>query len=166
MKKFNAFIKSALISSLIMISSCQSPSTATTSLGVDNNSIQLGKADQSGKFVNSTDKVFTAQDKIVLKVKAVGLTIKDSKIKTNIDLFLKKDKDILGTQNDILGADGFSQNVTGVEPGYTGTSGQADLTLTITPPSDTKGEIVANITLKDLNAQGKLATFETKFTLK
>lgn len=166
MIKFNTLIKFALISSFVMISSCQSPSAAITSFGVDNNSIQLGKNDQSGVFINSSDKVFTAQDTIVLKVKAVGLTIKDSKIKTNIDLFLKKDKDILGTQTDILGADGFTQNVSGVEPSYTGTSGQADLTLTITPPSNTKGEIVANITLKDLNAQGKLSTFETKFTLK
>lgn len=166
MLKFNSFIKSALVSSFIILSSCQSPSTTNMSFGVDNNSIQLGKNDQSGVFINSADKTFTVQDSIILKVKAVGLTIKDSKIKTNIDLFLKKDKDILGTQTDILGADGFSQNVTGVEPSYTGTSGQADLTLTITPPSDTKGEIIANITLKDLNAQGKLTTFETKFTLK
>lgn len=166
MKKIDISIKFSLILCIISIISCQNPTTNSISLGVDNNSIQLGTIDPSGSFVLSKDKIFLSQDKIILKVKAIGLTIKASKIKANIDLFLRKDKDILGTQTDILGKEGFSQNVSGVDTNYLGSNGQADLNLTITPPSDTKGDLVANITLKDLNSDSKITTFETKFTLK
>lgn len=158
MIKLSNFVSYTLISSFLILSYYQSLTT-TTSLGVESNSIQLGRNNKSGVFINSINNVFTAKDKIILKVKAIGLTVKDSKIRTNVDLFFKKDKDILSAKNDILGVDGFSQDVSEVDPG------KEDLTLTITPPSDAKGEIIANITLEDLNAQDKISTFETKFTL-
>lgn len=165
MKRANILAKFLLISSVIGIVSCQT-APASVSFGVETTSIQLGKADQSGSFVAVSDKTFTAQDKIFIKVKAVGLTIIKSQIKANVDIFLKKGTDVLGTQTDILGTAGLTQTISGVDQTYTGSSGKADLQLTISPPSDTKGDIVANITVKDLNAPGKLATFETSFILK
>jgi hypothetical protein len=164
MKKIAFFTKIIFLLSVTGIISCQNPEISIP-FGIDNNSVQLG-ADQSGKFVLNNNKIFTAKDKIIIKFKAMGLTIKQGKIKTNVDIFLKKDKDVLGTQTDILGTDGLSQAISGIGSDYSGNNGKTDVELSIIPPSDTNGEIVANITLKDLNSPGKLATFETKFTLK
>jgi hypothetical protein len=166
MNKKSILTKLILISIIIGMISCQTPTNVSLPLGVDLNTVQLGKLEKSGLFILNNDKIFTSQDSIIVKVKANGLTIKEAKIKANIDFFLKKDDTILATQTNILGIDGFSETISGVSPTYIGSSGQADLMLTIIPPSETKGELVANITLKDLNASGKLVTFETRFIVK
>ncbi len=164
MKKLFSFTETILLLSVTGLISCQTPESPVP-FGINNDSVQMG-TEQSGKFVLNNNKIFTAKDKIIIKFKAVGLTIKQGKIKTNVDIFLKKDKDVLGTQTDILGTDGLSQTVSGVGADYSGNNGKTDVELSIIPPSDTNGDIISNITLKDLNAPGKLATFETKFTLK
>ena len=166
MKLLKSINKSLMLISFVTAISCSSNVQPTSNeFGIDSSSIEVG-TEEAGKYTKKADKTFSSNDKIILKFKANGLTIKDSKVKTNIDLFLKKDKDILGTENDILGKDDLTENIMGVEPTYTGTNGSANIQISITPPSATKGELVANITLKDLNSSGKLVSFETKFTLK
>ena len=164
MKLIKNLVKSILASSMLLAFAC-APQPTAVDFSVNQNEIQIG-LEESGKFTKKEDKTFVASDKIILKFKARGLTIKQSKIKTNVDMFLKKDKDVLGTQNDILGADGITQVIPNVDPNYTGTSGEADLQLTVLPPSDTVGEMTANVTIRDLNSMGKVLTFETKFTIK
>lgn len=164
MKILKTYTNYALGLSLTFILAC-STSPVSVELGVDTSSIQLGTQQANG-FVQRTDKTFSASDKIILKVKARGLAIKEGKIKVNIDLFLKKDKDILGTENDILGKDGFTKSVQGVDSAYTANTGEADLEIGIIPPSDTTGELATNVTLRDLNTSGKLVSFETKLNIK
>ncbi len=165
MKLLKSITKYLLLTSLVTSVSCATNNSSVSSeFGVNNSSIQTGTED-SGKFTTRDNKTFKSTDKIVLKFQATGLTIKDTKIKTNIDLFLKKDKDILGTESDILGKDGLTESISGVDSSYKGNNGSADIKISIIPPSDTKGELSANITVKDLNNSGKLVSFETKFTL-
>jgi hypothetical protein len=160
-----SFTRYILGISLAACISCSTPVPAALELGVDTSTVRLG-VEESGNFVQRPDKTFSASERIVLLVKAKGLTVKQGKIRVNIDLFLKKDKDILGTENDILGKDGLTQQVPGVDPNYSGSTGETDLEISIIPPSDTKGELSANVTLKDLNTSGKLVSFETKFVIK
>jgi hypothetical protein len=144
--------------------SCGSPPAAPVEFGIDTSTIQLG-TEQSGNFVLKTDKTFTAEEKIILKVKARGLTIKAGKLKVNADIFLKKDKDILGTENDILGKDGLLQPVPGIDDSYSGSNGEALVKIGIIPPTDTQGEMAVNVTLKDLYSSGKIISFETGFKI-
>lgn len=158
-------IKSFLLISIISFSASCSPQPASVELSVNKSEVKLG-LEKDGKFVEKEDKSFTNSDKILLKFKARGLMIKKSKIKANVDIFLKKDTDILGSQSNILGSDGISQTIPNIDSNYSGTSGEADLQISVLPPSDTKGELTANVTLKDLNLEDKLITFETKFSIK
>lgn len=153
-----------LISSTLLAFSC-TLQPKSVDFSVNQNEIKIG-VEEGGKFTKKDDKTFFSSDKIILKFRASGLTIKQSKIKTNIDMFLKRGGDILGTQNEILGADGITQIIPNVDTNYTGTAGEADLQLTILPPSETFGDMTVNVTVKDLNSSGKILTFETKFTLK
>lgn len=158
-------INKILLASFTLLAFACAPQPTSVDFSVNQSEIQIG-LEESGKFTKKEDKTFLASDKILLKFKARGLTIKQSKIKTNVDIFLKKDKDVLGTQNDILGADGVTQVIPNIDPNYSGTAGEADLQITVLPPSDTVGEMTANITIRDLNSNGKILTFETKFTIK
>lgn len=157
-------IKNFLLVSIISFSASCTPQPASVELSVNKNEVKLG-LEKDGKFVEKTDKLFTSTDKIVLKFKARGLMIKQSKIKANVDIFLKKDTDILGSQSNILGADGVTQTIPNIDSNYSGTAGEADLQISVVPPSDTKGEMTANVTLKDLNVEDKLISFETKFSI-
>lgn len=162
MRVLNSFAKSILFTSLITVFSCTNNVQQTpVEFGIDNNSIQLG-IEESNKFVKRDNKTFNSTDNIILKFKANGLTVKENKVKVNIDLFLKKDKDILGTETDLFGKEGLQQTVNG---GSGNAGSTADIQLTITPPAEIKGNVIANITLKDLNNSGKLVAFETPFTL-
>ena len=147
-----------IISTLISGISCTTPAPVVSELGINSSTIRLG-FERDGRFIPKTDKSFFNSDKIILKFKANGLAVKNGQVKVNIDLFLKKDNNILGAENDIWGKDGLSETVTG-------TSVESDLELGIIPPSETKGEIIANLTLKDLNSTAKFVSFQTSFILK
>jgi hypothetical protein len=162
--KLNTIFSKILPLLFITTVSCSTPAPAPAEFGIDSSTIELG-TEQSGNFVQKKDKTFTADQKIILKVKARGLAIKQGKLKVNADIFLKKDKDILGTENDILGQDGLTQSVPGTDATYSGSNGEALIKIGIIPPSETTGEMAANVTLKDLNSSGKLISFETKFTI-
>ena len=159
------FTKTLLLSVFLTVISCGQSAPVNTELGIQTDTIKLG-TEQNGTFTEKTEKTFVATDKIALRFKAKGLTIKQNKVKVNIDVFLKKDKDILASQSDILGTDGLTETISGVPADYTGTSGEAEVALSITPPTNVQGEVTANLTLKDLNSNGKISSFETKFTLK
>ena len=159
-------MKRFVLSTLLLFAfGCAPPNLAASLLIVDANAVQLG-IENAGKFESKTDKTFSNKDKIVVKFNAKGLVIKSGKIKVNIDVILKKDKEILGIQNDIFGEKGETRDITGVSKDYSGIDGSSEITLSITPPPDLKGELVANITLRDLNSESKLSTIETKFVLK
>lgn len=164
MKNIQNTIKSFLLMYVISFSVSCAPQPASVQLSVNKNEVKLG-LEKDGKFVEKTDKLFFSTDKIVLKFKARGLMIKQSKIKANVDIFLKKDTDILGSQSNILGVDGVTQTIPNIDSNYSGTAGEADLQISVVPPSDTKGEMTANVTLKDLNVEDKLISFETKFSI-
>lgn len=157
----NKLLITTFVSSLLF--SC-SVKPASVPLSVNKNEVKIGLS-ENGVFKEKENKTFSSKDKILLKFKARGLMIKESKIKANVDIFLKKDSDILGSQNNILGVDGITQTIPNIDNSYSGTSGEADLEISVIPPSDTKGEMTANVTLKDLNLEDTLVTFETKFTI-
>lgn len=154
-----------VFTSSLLIFSCQAPNTSSTSFGVDLSSIESGFI-KDGKFLKREDKTFLSEEKINLKFTVKGLTIKSGKIKVNIDIFLKKDKEVVGVESDILGSEGIVKDVGGVSSDYQSNIGVSDINLSIIPPKDVKGELSANITIKDLNSSSKISTFETKFMIK
>lgn len=161
----NKLKKSILIISLLFVSSCSEPNQTTPeSLRVDNSSIQLG-TNTDGSFISKVDKIFAGTDRILLKFKANGLTVKNGKITTNIDVFLKQGDQIVSTENNIFGPAGTSQTVS-PDLSYSGSNGSANIDVSIAAPLDIRGEVALTLTLKDLNSAGKLVSFETKFNLK
>ncbi len=164
MKTLKHIINSCFLLSVSLTMSCSTPAEVTNVLSVDSGSVQLG-TNQNGVFTKSSNNKFSNKDKIFLHFNSSGLTVVSRKIKVNIDLFLKKDQDILGSQTDILGKDGLSQDVTAASLNPIVTNGTSSIEIAIQPPSDTKGDLSANVTLKDLNTSGKIVSFVTKFTL-
>lgn len=158
-------LKTLIITSSLFIFSCQTPNTVYSDFGVDLTSIETGFL-KNGHFLKREDKTFVSEEKINLKFTVKGLTIKSGKIKVNIDIFLKKNKEVVGVESDILGSEGMVKDVRGVSSDYQGNIGVSDINLNIIPPKDVKGEISANITIKDLNSSSKISTFETKFMIK
>lgn len=162
--RFNLIKKIIFLSSLLILS-CQTLNTPSNDFGVDLTSIETGSL-KNGQFLKREDKTFVGEEKINLKFTVKGLIIKSGKIKVNIDIFLKKDKEVVGVESDILGIEGMIKDVGGVSSDYQGNIGVSDINLSIIPPKDVKGEISANITIKDLNSSSKISTFETKFMIK
>jgi len=154
------------IIALTFVSSCAATnSNPLAQILVDTNTLKLGVT-QNGVFSERADKVYKPGEKIDFKILAKNLTVINSKVKVNIDLFLKKDTQILGIDNNILGKDGLSADVTGVPSNYSGNNGQVNITTTINPPSGYTGDFTANITVKDLNSSGQTAGFEAQFSIK
>lgn len=158
-------IKIILLTSCFFIFSCQNINTNQFDFGIDLNSIQIGSL-KDNNFVKREDKSFVSEEKINLRFLVKGLTIKSGKIKLNIDIFLKKDKEVIGVEGNILGEEGFLKEVSGINSNYEGNTGSSEINLSITPPKEVKGEISANITIKDLHSTSKISTFETKFIIK
>lgn len=158
-------LKTLIITSSLFVFSCQTPNTVSSDFGVDLTSIETGSL-KNGQFLKREDKTFVGEEKINLKFTVKGLIIKSGKIKVNIDIFLKKDKEVVGVESDILGNEGMIKDVGGVNSDYQSNIGVSDINLNIIPPKDVKGEISANITVKDLNSSSKISTFETKFMIK
>lgn len=154
-----------LLTSCFFILSCQNINTNQSDFGIDLNSIQIGSL-KDNNFVKREDKSFVSEEKINLRFLVKGLTIKSGKIKLNIDIFLKKDKEVIGVEGNILGEEGFLKEVSGINSNYEGNTGSSEINLSITPPKEVKGEISANITIKDLHSTSKISTFETKFIIK
>jgi hypothetical protein len=163
--KLKKYVKLVLLLNFTLFNFSCTPQPKSVDFSINQNEINMG-VETNGIFTKNESKIFSKSDKILLKFKVSGLTIKQSKIKTNIDMFLKKGSEILGSQNDILGLDGVTQIIPNIDTNYSGTAGEADLQLSILPPSETTGDMATNITIKDLNSMGKILTFEAKFNIK
>ncbi|MFN4151632.1 MAG: hypothetical protein ACK4IX_11880, partial [Candidatus Sericytochromatia bacterium] len=106
-------LEKLIITSSLFLFSCQPPNIINNDFGVDLSSIETGFL-KDGQFLKREDKTFLSEEKINLKFTVKGLTIKSGKIKVNIDIFLKKDKEVLGVESDILGNEGMVKDVGGV----------------------------------------------------
>lgn len=152
-------IKVFSILCLLSLISCVSSSSIDL-LGVHMPSIQVG-IDNNGQFSQREGRVYSVGEKMDVKLKVVGLKVIEGNVKLNVDLVLKQEGFILGLVPNIFRREGLQKESNPNSQGV----GEADVELTITPPDEFVGDFIAQITVKDQQADNRLFTFEIPFTV-